>query len=285
MTDSVDSGSSEVEFRILGPIEAWVNGCKRPLGGARQERLLAMLLLNANETVTGDTVIDALWDTEPPDTSRRQVHNAIAALRRGLGEARSKLITVPAGYRIEAGDDQIDAVAFGVAVEAARHQCAAGNLDRAVEEVEGALRLWRGTALNGLEGASFTGAAARLDEQRLLARQLLLDCRLDRGECAALIPELTQLVAVHPFQEGFHRRLMLALHQAGRQAEALGAYERARVLFQEELGLDPGPELRELHQRILRGDPGLTPRGPDPVAPPEPAGNGVRRESGATNES
>ncbi|MDU0289722.1 AfsR/SARP family transcriptional regulator [Saccharothrix longispora] len=261
-----------VEFRILGPVEVSVRGSRRALGGARQQRLLALLLLHAGETVTGDAVVDALWDSDPPDTARRQVHNAIAALRRALGDAKSLLVTDSAGYRIERSGARIDAEEFQAAVDAATRRRDCGDLDGAVESLTTALEQWRGPALDGLNSTVLAGAAARLDEQRLLAHLLLVDCRLDRGEAAALVPELNELVAAHPLHEGVHRRLMLALYRAGRQADALAAYDRVRLVFSDELGLEPGSDLQDLHQRILRAEAAPAPSGTALDAAPAPSG-------------
>ncbi|MGC7100735.1 BTAD domain-containing putative transcriptional regulator [Amycolatopsis lurida] len=258
MSGPAGGTSVPVEFRLLGPVDVLIGGRRRDLGGPRQARLLALLLLNEGRAVTADAVVDALWDGDPPGTARRQVHNAIAALRRGLGEARSLLVTEPAGYRVALAGCRIDAVVFETAVEEAKRRYAGDDPAGAAEVLISALALWRGPALEGLGGPVFTAAAARLDEHRLLARELLLDCRLDGGEADALLPELTQLVAASPLREGLHGRLMLALYRAGRQADALAAYQRARQVLDLELGVEPGPALRELHQRILRSEVPVT---------------------------
>ncbi|WP_156757310.1 AfsR/SARP family transcriptional regulator [Actinokineospora pegani] len=256
MGESRAQVSASVEFRILGPVEVLVDGQRQPLGGARQQRLLALLLLHVGETVTPQAVLDALWDQDPPATARRQVHNAVAALRRGLCGARSLLTTDSAGYRIERWGGRIDAEDFEAAVELARERRSAGDLDTAVDLLGAALGRWRGPALDGVDGLVFTGPAARLDQARLVARQVLLDCRLERGEAAVLLPELNELVAAHPLDEGVHRRLMLALYRAGRQAEALAAYDRVRRAFADELGLEPSADLSDLHESILRAEAG-----------------------------
>ncbi|UJW31188.1 tetratricopeptide repeat protein [Saccharothrix sp. AJ9571] len=252
-----------VEFRILGPVSVLIDGRRCELGGPRQDRLLALLVLRDGETVTGEAVVDALWGDDPPDTARRQVHNAIAALRRGLGPARARLVTESAGYRIELENCLVDAREFDHGFTEARELHAAADLDGAAARLTAALDLWRGPALEGLEGHVFTTAAARLDEHRLLARQLLLDCRLDLGEAAAVVPELYELVAEHPLREALHTRLLLALYRSGRQADALTAYQRARQTFDEELGVEPGEALRELHQQILRAEVPPTPSAPE----------------------
>ncbi|WP_165777442.1 AfsR/SARP family transcriptional regulator [Amycolatopsis antarctica] len=252
---------------LLGPFEVRIDDRRCPLGGSRQEKLLATLFLSAGDTVTTAALIDALWGDRPPDTARRQIHNAIAALRRSLDEFRTIVRTERDGYRLDAGDSVVDADRFARTVEAARADRAAGDPDAAIEKLSAGLALWRGRALQGMTGQNVEAAAARLDEQRLAARELLIECRLDRGESNAVVPEVTELVAVHPFWDSFRRQLIVALHRAGRQAEALHAYERARVFLADELGMSPGEELRELHSTILRSDsPDAAPR-PEPAAP------------------
>ena len=248
---------SRAEFRLLGPVEVRIGGHVRPLGGSRQEKLLATLLLNTDGMITAGKLVDALWDEHPPDTARNQVHNAIAALRRNLGPARDVVVTDGAGYRAQVDESQVDVHRFTHAVEHARRQADTGEAGAAVDRLTGALRLWRGPALAGIDGRFAEASAARLDDQRLAARELLAELRLATGDTATAIPELTELVADHPLRENLRRLLILALYRGGRQSDALDLYDRTRALLADELGLDPGPELRELHQQVLRGDPGL----------------------------
>lgn len=253
----------EVEFRLLGTLEVRVGGRRAPLGGARQEKLLAALLLDPDRVVTTQRLIDVLWDEDPPDTARKQVHNAIASVRRVLGPARDVLVTDGVGYRVDVEPEQVDVHRFRQAVEVAGLRAGRGEPGAAAEALADALGLWRGPALAGLSGHVLEAAAATLDEQRLAAREALLRLRLDQGEAAALVPELLGLVGEHPLREGLAGLLVLALHRAGRHGEALRAYERTRSLLAAELGVDPSPELRELHERVLRHDPD--------VAAPRPA--------------
>jgi DNA-binding SARP family transcriptional activator/tetratricopeptide (TPR) repeat protein len=262
-----------VEFKLLGPLEIWIDGRRRHVGGARQERLLAVLLLNPG-VLTTSTLVDVLWGDEPPDTARRQIHNAIAALRRRLGPAGTVIVTDGPGYRAdvpgERADVRVDVHRFARAVDTARSLAASGDRAAATRTLSAGLALWRGPALAGLTGRAVESAAAQLDEQRLAARELLAGFRLEEGAADGLIPELTELVAEHPFRENLVGRLMLALYRAGRQSDALAVYEDTRTRLAEELGVDPGPELRQLHERVLRADPELRAGTPDPDDAGEP---------------
>ncbi|MGP4109599.1 AfsR/SARP family transcriptional regulator [Streptomyces sp. 4N509B] len=272
-----------VEFRLLGPMELWVDGRAHQVPGPRQRRLLAVLTLTPNRVVSSDALVDALWDDEPPDTARRQVHNAVAALRRRLPPLRGLLVSDGPGYRIGLPEERIDAHRFTQALVAARAKAAvAGGRAGALRTLQEAIRLWRGPALAGLTGRVVEAAAARLEEQRLDAQELAMELRLADGESAALVPELTRLVDDNPLREGFAALLMRALHRSGRQPQALAVYERTRVTLAEELGVDPRPDLRALYQRVLRGEPDL------PLPEPRAATGRVpapRRETTATADA
>ncbi|OLF04405.1 hypothetical protein BLA60_40885 [Actinophytocola xinjiangensis] len=254
---------THLEFRLLGALELSIGGERHPLGGSRQEKVLTLLLLNGNRVVATTTMVDALWD-DPPVTGRRQVHNAVARIRQILGDRREVITTDGPGYRLRVADDY----RFSNAVVSARREAAGGSWRAAARAVAAGLELWRGPALNGVSGAMFLAAAARLDEERIAARELLTACRLEMGEAASLVPELTELIAEHPLRENLRRQLMLALYRSGRQAGALELYEQTRALLADELGLVPSPDLDLLHQRVLRNDPALdlpVTRSPGPV--------------------
>ncbi|WP_410600793.1 tetratricopeptide repeat protein [Amycolatopsis sp. lyj-90] len=255
MRDNAQVGVAE--FRLLGPLEVVLDGERRHLGGGRQDKLLAALLLAGGGVLTTSNLIDVLWEDAPPDTARRQVHNAIAALRKCLGTARSIVVTDGAHYRVDVEKDLVDAQRFAAAHAEARKASSEGERKDAIASLQVALGLWRGPALAGLSGRFIDAAAARLNEQRLEARELLVDLRLASGETGSLISELTELVTANPLRERFSYQLILALHRCRRQPEALALYERTRARLADELGVDPGQELRDLHQRMLRGDPEL----------------------------
>jgi DNA-binding SARP family transcriptional activator len=262
-----------MRFLVLGPLEVHASGKPVRIDGSRQRRLLAILLLNANHTVTMERLAEELW-AEPPQSMRQQIHNAIASLRRTLVPAVDglRITTTDAGYELGVAESQIDSHEFQDRVRQAQRMTTDGRLDEAAALLESALGLWRGSALLGLDGPLISNAAAGLDEQRLAAIEILMSLRLRTDRIGSVVGELRGLVAEHPYREGLRASLMTALHRSGRQADALEVYEQGRRILAEELGIDPGPEIRELHAKILSGtaepvqDAGVA--GPaDPVPP------------------
>jgi DNA-binding SARP family transcriptional activator len=236
------------EFRILGPLEvAAADGEPLVLGGQKQRALLAVLLLHANEVVSTDFLVDALWGDHPPRTAITSLQNSISALRKLLGA--DLLVTRAPGYRLTVDPEAIDLVRFERLVASAR---GLGPEERS-GRLRAALALWRGDPLAEVAFEPFAVAEARrLEELRLSALEELFDAELAAGRAADVVPELESLVARHPLRERLRGQLMLALYGAGRQADALSAYQEARRMLVEELGLEPGPHLQELHARILR---------------------------------
>lgn len=246
-----------MEFQILGPPRVIGKHGEVALGGRRQRLVLAMLMVNANRLVPLDQLVDAVWGDRPPSTAKRQIQNSVATLRRLLaeGEAREPVIVSDGpGYRAMPGPDELDAQVFENQVAAADQLAAQDRSGEAVAQLRSALRLWRGPALLGLSGHAVETAAARLDEQRLAALEHRIGLELKLGRPDDVIGEITELVATHPLREPFVGLQMLALHQAGRQADALQAYHRLRKRLAEELGVDPGASLQHLHTSILTDD-------------------------------
>jgi DNA-binding SARP family transcriptional activator/tetratricopeptide (TPR) repeat protein len=230
---------------------------------------MALLLLNANAVVSFDHLIDELWEVPPP-TARRQVHNAMAALRRSLGGPDEvEIRTTDAGYQLDIRQDQLDAYAFRDHVRDAEQAAAEGHVDDAVRHLCQGLDLWRGPALPGLDSRYIRSAVAGLEEQRLAALERLSSLRLALGEEASVLSDLTRWVAEHPLRESLRASLMLALYRCGRQAEAIEVYDQGRRLLAEQLGLDPGAGLKQLHERILLGTVEPAPAYAPP--PPRPA--------------
>lgn len=264
--------SLEWSIALLGTQRVRVGARNLELSGPRQQRLLAVLALEANQAVSFNGVLDALWDEDPPDTAHRQVHNAVAALRRALGPVRECIVTVGRGYRLEIAPETLDFRRFLLSVGRARRAIAAGRSADASADLSEGLALWQGPALAGLSGRAIRVAAAHLEEERLAATEMLFRLRLEEGAGVEIIPALRTLVQEHPLRDRFREQLMLALYRAGRQAEALEVYEAGRVLLADELGLDMRAEVRELHGRILRADPTLDARRSiqalDPVSAP-----------------
>ncbi|MDQ7803629.1 BTAD domain-containing putative transcriptional regulator [Amycolatopsis sp. A133] len=241
-------------FQLLGTVRVQRDGERVDLGGLRQQRLLVMLLLDAGKVVSADRLLEAMWDGAPPVTARRQLHNAVAALRRSFGAAKHIVVKDGPGYRITVTAQDVDAHRFATMVAAASAAASVGRTEAAVELLEAALALWEGPALSGLSSPAFEIAAARFEENRVTATERLAVLRLDGGDAAAVVVQLGELVSRHPLREETRKLLMLALHRCGRTADALTVYEQGRRLLRDELGVDPGAGLRELYERILRDE-------------------------------
>jgi predicted ATPase/DNA-binding SARP family transcriptional activator len=250
--------ADSVEFRILGPVEAYERGLALELGGLRERTLLARLLLSANRVVPADRLADDLWSGHPPTHSIATLRVYISRLRRVLGPQAGILETQAPGYRLNVADDQLDATRFARLVRAADTEMSAGRPERAATALREALDLWHGPALLDVAGLAFAQAdASRLEEARLSALESRVEADLGCGWHASLVGELDTLAGSHPLRERLTRQRMLALYRCGRQADALSAYARLRVRLAEELGIDPSPDLRRMQERILRQDPAL----------------------------
>jgi DNA-binding SARP family transcriptional activator/tetratricopeptide (TPR) repeat protein len=240
-----------VEFRLLGPLEAVAAGEALPLGGPKQRALLALLLIHANEVVSVDTLIEELWGESPPRTAPAYIQNCVSRLRKALGPAL--LETRPPGYVLRVDAETIDARRFERLTQESRE---APARDRAAGLRE-ALQLWRGSPLADLAFESFAQTEARrLDELRLAALEDRIEAELELGMHAELVGELEALARENAARERLRRLQMLALYRAGRQVDALAAYQEARLAL-DELGLEPSEELRALERMILVHDPSL----------------------------
>jgi DNA-binding SARP family transcriptional activator/WD40 repeat protein len=249
-----------MEFRILGALEVSRNGSGPiALGGAKQRAVLAHLLLRANHLVPTDVLIDEVWGEEPPETARNALQSYASHLRKALGPER--LEGSRAGYRLRAEPSEVDAARFESLVRDSRRLVPI-DARAAVGAFDHALALWRGPAFAELTTqSSLQAEAARLDDLRLAALEDRIDAQLTIAQHGEVIGELDGLTARHPLRERFWEQLMLALYRAGRQGEALAAYQRAREILADELGIDPSPALRRLHERILAQSPDLDPGG------------------------
>jgi DNA-binding SARP family transcriptional activator len=245
-----------MEVRLLGTIEVTVDGAPIELGGARQRALLALLTMHANEPVARDKLIDALWGEQPSENAANALAALVARLRRAL--PTEAVVTRSGGYELVIDPLSIDAVRFERLVADAGGAAAATSSATLRE----ALALWRGPPLAEFAYEDWAQPyIARLDETRRAAIGSRIQADLELGRSGELIGELEALVRDEPLHERFRGQLMLALYRAGRQAEALEAYRRARDTLVEGLGLEPSPELQELERAILRHDPGLVPVG------------------------
>jgi DNA-binding SARP family transcriptional activator len=261
-----------MDFRILGPIEAIEGDGPLPLGGAKQRALLGMLLLHANEVVSSDLLIDELWGGERREDALRALQVAVSRLRKSLEPARPAgaqdglVITRSPGYELRIDPERLDATRFEALVDEGRRALARGDPAMARTKLDEALGLWRGPPLADLAYESFCQTEiTRLQEARIAALENRIDADLHLGRHSELVGELRALVRDEPLRERLRGQLMLALYRSGRQAEALDAYAEARGTLVEQLGLEPGAELRELHRAILQQDPRI-----DPVAAPDP---------------
>src|SRR3954453_21591616 len=256
-----------MQFRILGPFEVEHDGRQLQLGGHQQRKLLAVLLLRANEVVPVDEIIDELWPSNPPASATKSVHALVSKLRRILehdpneqGEAGTNgiLLTRPHGYVLSVVPGELDLQRFESLLEQGRRARAAGRADEASITIREALGQWRGPPLPECAYDSFAQVeAARLKELRLAAIEDRIEADLALGQHAEVVPELESLATRHPLRERLRGQLMLALYRSGRQAEALQAYQEIRRHLADELGLEPGPALRQLEREILAHAPSL----------------------------
>ena len=249
-----------MEFGVLGPLEVREGGQVIPLGGAKQRALLAVLLLHANEVVSRVRLIDGLWGEKPPATAAHTVETYVSRLRRVLHDVGSHdtLITRPPGYMLRIDPEELDLNRFENLMREGRRTLAEGNPQAAAERLRRALALFRGPPLDDVAFFPFAQAElGRLVEMRLAGLEDRIDADLAAFKSGELVGELEALVKAYPLRERLHGQLMLALYRAGRQADGLDAYRRARQYLAEELGVEPGSALRQLEHAILVQDPSL----------------------------
>lgn len=265
-----------IEYRLLGPLEVFEDGQALAVGSRKQRALLAILLLNANRVVSRDVLIDALWGEVPPPTASQGLDTYVSRLRKALGHGANgagPLQTVPGGYRFQTAPGQLDLERFASLAAEGRRELEVGNSALAVSRLREAAALWRGRALADLEHELFArGPVAQLEEERLTVIEDRLEAELVLGRHKRITSELEMLVADHPLRERLRAQLMLGLYRSGRQSEALAAYRSGYKLLRDELGLEPGPQLRALEAAILRQDAEL---GAD-AAPSAPVLGSVR---------
>jgi DNA-binding SARP family transcriptional activator/pimeloyl-ACP methyl ester carboxylesterase len=263
-----------VQVDVLGPIRVRVDEGDLVLSASKERALLAALAVNAGTIVSPDSLIDAVWGELPPASARKTLQTYVSNIRRTLGA--DIVGTDPNGYVLQVPREAVDLLQFRGLVRDGEEALRVGQTDHARDELAAAIALWRGEPFGGL-GAD-TGLAvqaARLREEYASALEGHIAAELAAGQHAELVGELEALVREHPYRERLWGYLMLALYRSGRQADALVAYERARVLLRDELGIEPGGELRRIHQSVLEQD--------DPVVdqvvtvtPPRPFRSAVR---------
>ncbi|GAA0677746.1 AfsR/SARP family transcriptional regulator [Kitasatospora atroaurantiaca] len=249
-----------IHFGVLGALELTTDQGDRTPRGPKVRKVLALLLLNANQVVSVDALTTELWDGEPPNAALSTVRTHVYHLRRllaeadpdGAEEAGELIVTRPPGYLLRLRDNQLDLRLFGRLVSQGRALIDERRLAEARERLDQALSLWRGLPLaDVLPGQLLTGHISGLAELRTQALELRIDVDLRLGRHRELVAELRDLVAAHPLNEWYHARLIDALHRSGRRGDALAAVDDLRTLLDRELGLQPSREIRQLQYEIL----------------------------------
>ena len=255
MDGASGAGTPQLDVRLLGPIEAERDGVPVALGGPKPRTLLAVLALEPGRVVSVDRLVEALWPGDPPETAAHAVQVYVSQLRKALG---SVIATRAPGYELELAPERVDLHRFARLTQDGRGALEGGDPVSAEGALREALALWRGPALADFLYEPFAQTEiARLEELRTVVLEERIDADLALGRHAELVSELEALVQAQPLRERPRAQLMLALYRSGRQADALAAYRNARETLVEELGIDPGPELRELEAAILRQDDSL----------------------------
>ena len=255
-----------MEFRVLGPVEVVGDGAAVALGGLKQRALLAELLLSRGAAVPRERLVDALWGDRPPASALGSLQVYVHGLRRAVGADRVE--TRGGSYRVRVEPDELDLMRFEHLLARGRRALADGAPAEADEALDAALALWRGEALADLGDSPVRAAAAGLEELRRQALELRVDAQLSLGEHDEVIALLEVLIAAEPYRERLREQLITALYRAGRQQEALAAYQEARQTLADELGVEPGPALRELERAVLRQDESLAVDRPAPTSRP-----------------
>jgi DNA-binding SARP family transcriptional activator len=248
-----------VEIRVLGAVEVVSGDGALRAVALQQRRLLCALAIHVGKVRSSDVLIEALWGERPPAAAGKVLQVYVSRLRKQL-PAFARIHTRGGGYALELEGDALDALRFERLLREGREAMEAGNPALALSLLRRALALWRGPAYGEFHSEEFArGEAERLEELRLVALEERIEAELTLGRHAELLPELRTLAAEHPWRERLQAQLMLALYRCGRQSEALDVYAGTRARLRNELGLEPGEELRELQRRILQQDPALAP--------------------------
>jgi DNA-binding SARP family transcriptional activator/tetratricopeptide (TPR) repeat protein len=250
----------QAEFGVLGPLYVRSDHVVLAVPAARQRVVLAALAVRARHVVSSEELAWAIWDNVPPARARVALRNYVCRLRGALGPAGGRIVTRAPGYLLDAGDDEVDLLAFTRLCRDGGGAARTGEWQRASDVLDDALGLWRGIPLADVPSAVLRDEhVPALESLRLQAIEWRLEAGLHLGRHGELVPELQALVREQPLRERFRAQLMLALYRCGRQAEALAAYQVIRRALVDELGVEPGPELQGLHQQVLTADPQLLP--------------------------
>jgi DNA-binding SARP family transcriptional activator len=251
------SAVERVAFGVLGPVGISVAGCPLPLGSAKTRSLLAALLLNAGRTVSPSRLTDVLWDDDPPHSAPKNLHQYVHRLRGLLAGhgLTDRLDRRPGGYLLHVSPGELDLDCFEALTALGRRARDHGDLWSAARSLAEALALWRDDPLDDVRGSRVLDVAAEaLTERRLCVIEEHIAIELELGGHGPLVPELAGLVAAHPLRERLREYHMIALYASGRRADALAAYQDCRSLLVRELGIEPGPGLREVLSSVLADD-------------------------------
>jgi SARP family transcriptional regulator, regulator of embCAB operon len=249
-----------LDFGVLGPLQVSVNRQPVPLGTPKQSAVLALLLINRNRPVPRDSIIDAIWEDSQQADAIHNLHVYVANLRKILGSAgvdpKTVLASARPGYQLNVPDAACDLGRFNTEKAAGVQAAAAGRFGQASDRLAAALAQWRAPVLDDLREFRFVDTfATALVEDKVVAHVVRAEAEIACGRADSVIRELEELVAEHPYREPLWAQLITAYYVADRQTDALDAYRRLRSTLSEELGIDPGPSVRALHERILRQEP------------------------------
>ncbi|MET0474334.1 MAG: BTAD domain-containing putative transcriptional regulator [Mycobacterium sp.] len=249
-----------LDFGVLGPLQMTANGAPLPLGTPKQRAVLAMLVMSRNRPVSSESLVNAAWEQFPPPEPKASLHSYVSNLRKlvaGAGlDAKAVLASAPPGYRLTVGDGECDIGRFVTHKTAGVQAAAAGQFEQASRHLTDALAQWRGSVLDDLRDFEFTSPfAAALVEDKVVAYTARAEAEIACNRGYSVIGELETLVGEYPYREPLWTQLITAYYLAERQSDALNAYRRLKSTLADDLGIDPGPSVRALHERILRQEP------------------------------
>jgi DNA-binding SARP family transcriptional activator len=254
----VDFDPDRFDFGVLGSLTVRIDGTGVPIRPGRQRALLVALLLRAGSSVPTETLIDLVWSDAPPATARNTMQVHVTRLRQSLGDGL--ISTDGQGYRIDVPVMAVDCARFDSLLDQARRAAAVGDLAAEFKHLSAALALWRGRAFADIDSTALQREYGEvLEERRLVALERRFEAGLALGRHSELVAELAAATAAYPLRERLWCQRLLALYRTGRQGEALTAYQQVRGQLVQELGVDPGPELRRVHEAILSGEPAIEP--------------------------
>lgn len=249
-----------LEYGVLGPLQMSVDGAPLPLGTPKQRAVLAMLVMSRNRPVSSESLVHAAWEQYPPPEPKASLHSYVSNLRKLVASAgldpKSVLASAPPGYRLIVPDNDCDIGRFIAAKTAGVQAAAGGQFEQASRHLQNALSEWRGPVLDDLRDFEFVDPfATALVEDKVVAHTAFAEAEIACNRGHAVIGELEALVVEHPYREPLWTQLITAYYLAERQSDALDAYHRLKTTLAEDLGIDPGPTVRTLHERILRQEP------------------------------